>query len=181
MLRKAKKPKKCKGCKKEYIPSKTTQQACGIKCALRLARIKEHKKLENKWNKEKRDFRINNIPTQKALAQKEFNKWIRRRDKNDGCISCDKESNWHGQWQAGHYKTRGARSDLSFKEDNCHKQCSKCNNFLSGNLVNYREKLIKKIGLERVEALDVRVDSPKMSAQDYADIVKVYRLKIKQG
>jgi hypothetical protein len=40
-----------------------------------------------------------------------------------------------------------------FDEDNCHKQCSACNNHLSGNLTAYRPALIAKIGQARFDAL----------------------------
>lgn len=103
-------------------------------------------------------------------AQKEFNAYIRARDVHDGCISCGMErldiesaQGWKigGCWDAGHFRTRGAAGHLRFNQDNCHKQCKSCNAG-SGKFSSkaatvdtfYRERLIHKIGLERVEALE---------------------------
>ena len=81
-------------------------------------------------------------------AQREFNRFIRLRDEPDVCISCGRHH--AGQYHAGHYKTVGANPELRFNELNCHKQCAPCNNHLSGNIVNYRVRLIDKIGQDDV-------------------------------
>lgn len=86
----------------------------------------------------------------KKKAVNVFNSWIRNRDRNLGCISCGS----FNQIQAGHYYSAGHYELLRFNEDNVHSQCLRCNYFLSGNLTHYRENLIKKIGIERVEMLD---------------------------
>lgn len=79
-----------------------------------------------------------------------FNAFIRNRDSERTCISC-------GSWatpQAGHYMSAGHHSALRFNEDNVNRQCLKCNNYLHGNLINYRIGLIKRIGEDRVKALE---------------------------
>jgi len=129
---------------------------------------------------QKRDFLSKDKAFQKAKAQKSFNEFIRLRDKDLPCVSCDKPKDWHGQWHCGHFKTVGARADLRFNEDNASKQCSKCNNYLSGNLVNYRFELIKRIGEPRVLALDVELPAPRLKASDYEEIHKQYQQKIKE-
>ena len=87
-------------------------------------------------------------------CQTVFNAWIRFRDKDLGCISCGAWSNP----QAGHYLSQGHHSALRFNENNVNRQCLKCNNFLHGNLINYRIGLVKKIGEARVQSLE---DYPK--------------------
>jgi hypothetical protein len=59
-----------------------------------------------------------------------------------------------GSFDAGHYRSRGSASHLRFNLLNIHKQCVKCNRFKSGNAVDYRIELIKRIGLENVEKLE---------------------------
>lgn len=86
----------------------------------------------------------------KKKAVNVFNSWIRKRDANLGCISCG----IFNQIQAGHFYSAGHYELMRFNEDNVHSQCLRCNYFLSGNLIHYRENLIKKIGIERVEKLD---------------------------
>ena len=83
------------------------------------------------------------------IAQKKFNKFIRERDKEKGCISCNGKVQ-----QAGHYLSQGHHSALRFDENNTNGQCIRCNLYLSGNLINYRQGLIKKIGAEKVEWLE---------------------------
>ncbi|WP_202116081.1 recombination protein NinG, partial [Glaesserella parasuis] len=107
-----------------------------------------------------------------------FNEYIRLRDKDEPCISCQR---FHqGQYHAGHYRTVKAMPELRFNEDNVHKQCSACNNHLSGNITEYRINLVRKIGAERVEALESYHPPVKWSAEDCKEIIKTYRAKIKE-
>lgn len=169
----------CKECGGDYYKSTSLQKVCSPRCALEHGRKKVAKNDEKQRKERKREFMANDVGHQKKVAQKAFNAFIRERDKNEGCISCDKPSTWGGQWHAGHFKTVGARSDLRFNEDNCHKQCSVCNNYDSGNLINYKENLIKKIGQNRADALDADPGPNKMTASDYAEITKEYKSKLK--
>lgn len=110
-------------------------------------------------------------------AQQAFNKFIRYRDRHLPCISCDR---YHeGQYHAGHFRTTGANPELRFDEDNCHKQCSVCNNYLSGNLTAYRPALIAKIGQARFDALMGPHEMQKWKRDDYIRIRDVYRAKLK--
>lgn len=84
------------------------------------------------------------------IAQRKFNKFIRDRDKENGCISC----NTGKAEQAGHYLSQGHHNALRFDENNTNAQCCRCNLYLSGNLINYRIGLVKKIGVEKVEWLE---------------------------
>jgi len=86
-------------------------------------------------------------------AQAVFNKYVRLRDRHDGCISCDKPASWHGQWHASHFYSRGHSSGLRFNLWNVVKSCSVCNSHLSGNIGEYRPRLIDKIGQARYDWL----------------------------
>lgn len=83
-------------------------------------------------------------------AQKVFNAWIRKRDEGLPCISCGSGT----PTQACHYLSQGHHSALRYNEDNTHLGCIKCNLFLHGNLINYRKGLVKKIGEDKVIALE---------------------------
>lgn len=89
------------------------------------------------------------IPKLTAKAQQVFNAWIRERDKDKGCISCGGEVQ-----HAGHYLSAGHHGHLRFNENNVHGQCLRCNNFLHGNLINYRIGLVKRIGESKVQLLE---------------------------
>ena len=83
-------------------------------------------------------------------AQKVFNAWIRKRDEGLPCISCGSGT----PTQACHYLSQGHHSALRYSEDNVHLGCIRCNLFLHGNLINYRKGLVKKIGEDKVIALE---------------------------
>jgi len=175
------KPKKCKSCGIVFKPFSSLARVCSMACSLDFVDKQKSVKVKQEHVKQKRAFLDNDKSFQRAKAQKAFNEFIRLRDAGLGCISCDKPSDWGGQWHAGHYKTVGARPDLRFNEDNVHKQCSQCNNFLSGNLAQYRIALIAKIGSQRVLMLEIDIETPKKyTASDYAAIHAEYSAKIKE-
>jgi hypothetical protein len=89
------------------------------------------------------------IPKLTKKAQDVFNRWIRRRDADKGCISCGAEID-----HAGHYLSAGHHGHLRFNEMNVNGQCLRCNNFLHGNLINYRIGLVKRYGEEKVQYLE---------------------------
>lgn len=173
------KQKKCKQCKELFTPINSLMHVCGFACALDYGKSIVSDQKSKEEIKQKRDFLANDKSFQRAKAQKAFNEFIRLRDAAFPCISCANPADWHGQWHAGHYKTVGARPDLRFNEDNCHKQCSRCNNFLSGNLAVYTWALEIKIGKERLAALDLEGGPKKYAASDYAAIHAEYSAKIK--
>lgn len=165
--------RKCGYCRTPFLPFKSLVKWCSIECGVQLAKDKLAKK-------QKADFKSRDVKTLRRKAQELFNKFIRLRDAEDGCISCDKPKEWDGQWHASHFMTVGANPELRFNEDNCHKSCSVCNNYLSGNLANYRKRLEKKIGLARLEALEVKDKPIRLRAEDYHQVIATYKAKIKQ-
>jgi len=93
------------------------------------------------------------IPLPKLLAkcQLVFNAYIRARDKDKGCIS----AHCRGQVEhAGHYFSQGHYSALRFDEVNVNGCCAKCNTFLHGNLIRYRQGLVARYGEQRVLMLE---------------------------
>lgn len=117
------------------------------------------------------------------IAQKHFNAYIRKRDDKGGwfvCISCNERKD-KSKMDAGHYYSAGNHSFLRFNENNVHGQCRKCNSFMHGHLIPYRENLIKKIGLAEVEKLDAwRNFSMKWDKLQVIAIIQEYREKCKR-
>lgn len=95
------------------------------------------------------------VPLPKLLkkTQEVFNKFIRERDKEKGCISCGGQVE-----QAGHYFSQGHHSALRYDEMNTNGQCVKCNLYLSGNLIKYRQGLVKRYGGMAVQQLEQNAD-----------------------
>jgi hypothetical protein len=108
-----------------------------------------------------------------------FNAYIRARDKNEGCCSCDKPASWQGQFHASHYRSVGACPELRFEELNVWKACSICNNYLSGNLIEYRIRLSAKIGLDKVEWLEGKHEPKHYTIDELKELKRIYREKIK--
>lgn len=176
------KPKKCKECKKLFTPTRQLQPTCtNTDCMYQysMKHLSKKKQLKQKRiNKEKREFNRNDVKVLKELAQKIFNQYIRLRDKDLPCISCGTTNDI--QYHAGHFKPAGGFSYLRFNEDNVHKQCVRCNSNLAGNLIAYREALIEKIGIEKVEILEQPNQVKRWSKEELQDIITIYRKKIKQ-
>lgn len=87
----------------------------------------------------------------KKKVQRAVNAYVRKRDENEPCISCSKQSE---SWEAGHYIAQGSSGYLRYNFDNIHKQCVSCNRFKHGNLLEYRINLLTKIGSKRVDWLE---------------------------
>ena len=169
------KPKACKVCKEPFEPWATTQRVCSQRCALDEVKAKQAKAYAKETSRLRREHRASDRAYQLKLAQAAFNAYIRERDpQSKGCISCGSTT---GKWTAGHYKTD---KSLRFHEDNCHGQCwFNCNSNKSGNIAEYRPRLVEKIGLERVEALETYHPPPKLTIDEIIEIKERYKAKLK--
>jgi len=110
------------------------------------------------------------LPKLLKKAQIVFNKWIRERDKQKGCISCGAEVE-----QAGHYRSQGSYSSLRFNEVNVQGQCVRCNHFLSGNHIDYRIGLVKRYGEQKVQYLESIKPMKKWSRFELEAIIEQYK------
>ena len=178
------KPKetKCKVCGCYFVKTiSSTQKVCSPKCAIILSKEQARKKKEKEERAGRRERKAKLKSRSEWLkdAQSVFNKFIRLRDKNEPCISCGK---YHtGQYHAGHYRSVGACPELRFCELNVHKQCAPCNDHKSGNIIEYRINLVKKIGVDKVEWLERQDHEPKKyTIEDCKEIIKYYKAKIKE-
>jgi hypothetical protein len=168
------KPKTCKQCKAMYTPTRPLQSVCGFECAIAQSRAKQEAARRAAERKEKRAHRERRegLKTRSQWlreAQTAFNAYIRERDRNKPCISCGATYGdvvLGGKVDAGHYRGTGAAPEYRFHLLNCWAQCVKCNRNLSGNSVEYRKGLIRRIGLERVETLESD-NAPRKFTIDY--------------
>jgi len=180
----SKKPKetKCKVCGCYFVKTiSSMQKVCSPKCAIILSKEQARKKKEKEERAEKieRKAKLKSRSEWLKDAQSVFNKFIRLRDKDEPCISCGKHHK--GQYHAGHYRSVGACPELRFCELNVHKQCAPCNDHKSGNIIEYRINLVKKIGVDKVEWLERQDHEPKKyTIEDCKEIIKYYKAKIKE-
>lgn len=170
--------KKCKSCGKYFTPERQFQTTCNCECALEYARLKQKQNLTKQKNKAVKQLKDNDVSVLKRLAQTLVNKYVRERDNLLPCVSCGYDGASR-QWHAGHYVPMGSNGSIRYHEDNIHKQCSICNNHLSGNLANYRLELIKRIGLEKVEWLESQKQPKKWSVEELKEIIDTYKHKLK--
>lgn len=185
--------RKCTVCREWFHPVRAEQYVCSYECACVHGKAandaakagKQRKEKKRRLEEEKAD-RQRQAERRMAVkplsyfikqAQHAFNEFIRYRDRDLPCISCGRHHD--GQYHAGHFRTTGASPELRFDEDNCHKQCSACNNHLSGNLTAYRPALIAKIGQARFDALMGPHALPKWTRDDYIRIRDEYRAKLR--
>jgi len=178
--------RKCKYCGeyvKEFI---TTPIAsfCNYDHASKYGYANKHKGADKIHRVKKKAFKEEDRKIRLPAAQKSFNAFIRERDKDLPCMSCKesrKETAVHkgSNFHAGHYKSVGSKPELRFEELNCHKQCAYCNNFLSGNMENYRINLIEKIGLDKVEWLEGPHEPKKYTCADLKEIEQYFKSKLK--
>lgn len=171
-----KKAKKCKICGTEFSPFKTTQVVCSIPCAITHGKATQAKKARQETRQARQQLKTRQDWIKEA--QQCFNKYIRLRDKDEPCISCGRHH--QGQYHAGHFRTTAAAPQLRFNEDQVHKQCAPCNNHLSGNLLEYRKRLIQKIGAERVEVLENDSTIKRWTIEELQDIKRIYKNKCKE-
>lgn len=169
------KPKKCKICPNTFQPINSLQKVCSPKCAIDYTREQQKKKDRKELRQRKQALKTKSDLLKEA--QYEFNRYTRLRDERLPCISCGR---FHeGQYHAGHYRTVGSVPELRFHPWNCHKQCSTCNNYLSGNLVEYRRNLEKRIGKKNLGWLEGPHQPQHWTREDIKEIKQYYREKIK--
>ena len=172
------KQKKCCNCKDPFTPIRSTlERYCQKSECIRVWVESEKKKA---WDKKKKQAKAEMLTVQDyvKMAQQVFNSFIRKRDSGKHCISCGKQIN--GVRHASHYLSAGGHSNLRFNEDNVWVSCYKCNVQLSGNQIEYRKRLIEKIGIDRVQWLEDNANVvKKWTIFELKIIIEYYKNKVK--
>lgn len=111
------------------------------------------------------------------------NTYIRYRDRNDCCISCEKPLAFEDKYDAGHWKTQGAHKWIAYDEVNVNGQCTECNCYKDGNEAAQRPRLVAKWGIEEVERLEQsakNLGDKSYTRDELLEIEKHYKEKLKQ-
>lgn len=185
---------RCAHCRQKFEskrPGQIVHEECAADYVIALREKEERKaekqarmqaRVERAETKRKRE-EMKSLHELMAEADKAFAEFIRLRDRLDGhaCISSGRPLDWSGnQVDAGHYRSRGAASHLRYSQDNCHAQSKFDNQWRAGNVVEYRINLIKRIGLQRVEALEADNTVHKWTKDELRDIKAFYKAKTNQ-
>lgn len=173
--------KTCPICRKPFAKQRMGQKACSIECAIAMGKQAQEKtkRKEIKARKE----RIKTRTDWMKEAQHAFNAYIRERDRNKPCICCGMPLELNaigGGYDAGHYRSVGSAPHLRFDERNVHAQRKQCNRYGAGRAVDYRIGLVRRIGLEAVEALEADQAPRKYTIPDLIEIRDTYRQKLRE-
>lgn len=190
--RKPAKPKKCRvaTCRASFVPSRMGQAVCSPACAMIDAPRHELKARKALADIERKDIKVRKEKLKSRAdhlreAQAAVNEYVRLRDAHLPCISCDSTPNDNdlmtgSRWDAGHYRSVGACPELRFEPLNIHRQCVKCNRNLSGNAVEYRIRLVQRIGAEKVVWLEGLHPACKYTVEEIKAIKAKYRAITKE-
>jgi hypothetical protein len=142
----------------------------------------------NSKNKEKIAKLLNkkkSVPVLQKELQTLYNLFVRLRDTlyDKGkayfiCISCQQPKGTD-QMHCGHFFSVGGHSSVRYDEFNGNGQCIYCNTYQHGNLLKYKENLIKKIGQSNFNILEIRAHNrSKMMAFELELLIQEYKNKI---
>lgn len=198
------KPKTCgnKACRKKFVPDRPFQEGCGIPCAIVIGQEKLTKKRDKEVREQRKQEKAARAQHREAKAklktrnqhladtQDAFNAYIRERDFDLPCVSCGNPNppmTVGGQWDAGHFRTRGAHPELRFNEDNCHKQCKKCNGG-SGRFskvdaqvaARFELELMQRIGADRLAVIKGPHEPAKWTIEELNALKKHYRAETRR-
>ena len=190
---KAIKQKKCKcGCGDSFVPRRSTDKWVNSDHyrTWLLNTPEGQKEIEKKALRAKKQVERNERDSDNRIREKlktlgkfeseaktEFQKYIRKRDAEFPCISCGTVT--ADLWDGGHFKKAEIYSGVIFDEMNCHKQCRKCNRFLGGNELNFREGLIARYGEDyvlQIEQKAVHTRNYKFTKDELKELREKYRL-----
>lgn len=158
------------------------QPACSFDCQLEYATRAAMKSAASRKANERKETKAK-LEKLKPRSQwmKEtqaaVNAYVRARDEGMPCISCGITN--PVQWHAGHYLSRGAHPELALEESNIHRQCSQCNDHLSGNQIQFRKGLIERYGQPLVDWLESHHEPKKYTIEQLKAIRDEYRAKLK--
>ena len=107
-----------------------------------------------------------------------FSEWVRRSEADSEgickCVTCGKYVPWT-DGDTGHY----IHGTLFLIPELCHFQCKQCNGFKHGNLVAYKDYMIKKYGLAKVQYFEFIAKRPhKYTVFELQNFKKMYQAKL---
>lgn len=184
MLSRQPRPRKCAWCSEQYTPSQMGQRVCSVACSIAYNRAQAAREA----HRAPRKPGAGKAPTDRRTALKRcqlaFNAYIRARDQHLPCITCGTRNPGGdprgGVWDCGHWLTVGAHPEKRFNPDNAARQCVSCNRHRSGAQKAFREALVKRIGLARVEAVEAPEPPAKWTVDDLNAMAADFRRMVRE-
>lgn len=172
------KPKRCKVCRTEFVPTKPMQSVCGLSCALSLASVAKAKRERTQAAQERKETKaklekLKSRSDWAREAQAEVNRYVRFRDMGKGCITCGAkpEQKAGGTMDAGHFRSVGSAPHLRFFTSQIAAQCVTCNRYKGGRALDFRRVLVEMRGVAWVEQLESMQGTAKFDI-DYLKRIK---------
>ena len=176
------KDKSCRICRKKFTPNSTIQVVCSYDCALeklKRDKLKKAKEIRRKNRIQKESQRTRSFYVRKLQAL--VNEFVRIRDNGKECISCDVILNAEvKKFDAGHFFSAGHYPETRFNLDNIFGQCVQCNRHKRGNLHEYRKKIVKRIGSERLRILEEETINKRsdLGKEELKTMIEEFKVKI---
>lgn len=159
-------------------------------------RERREKKAKAKARADVKELNRRDLGWQHKQCQRVFNRmrvleeklWFREKGLDPECISCGKKNM---DWCCGHFKTRGAQSNLRYDRNNTFLQCNKaCNESLSGNIEGtktsrgYRRGLVERFGDQEakriLEYCESQTEPYKWSCEELEEWRKEWNARIRE-
>lgn len=183
--------RRCSNCRKKVPASDVFvskfKAFCGYEC-LKEYTEKNADKLADKTRKQKRQedrVKKEKLKTKGQWtkeAQAAVNAYVRWRDRNKHCISCNtslKSESLGGGYDAGHYRSRGSAPHMRFRLDNIHGQCKKCNRYLSGNIDKFRVGIVWRYGQQYLDRIETDNTPKNYTIDDLKRIKRIFTKKLR--
>lgn len=177
---------KCKNCKSNFNPTQPLQVVCSLNCAIALSKQTVKKQSDKKWKEKKVVLKdkLKTVSDYRKDARYWFQRWIRIRDLGKKCISCEVLLTDIRTYDAGHYFNAKSYPQLLFNEFNVSGQCKNfCNNYMSGNLIEYRKGIIERYGINVLLDLEAKADDKTkrvLTKEYYIEIASEYKKRCKE-
>ncbi len=188
---------RCKICRDKFEPKFFLQKACfNPACLAEWAKNDRETKADVEFKARKKSFNLSDTKKQHELTQKVYNKkrvlqekkWFTDKGLEPECISCAKKNM---DWCCGHFKSRGAQSNLRYDDMNTYLQCNRyCNMGLSGNIEGnkttrgYKQGLVDRFGNDRaqeiIEYCETNTAVRKFTGPELVQMRKEFNLQIKE-
>jgi hypothetical protein len=163
---------KCKSCQSKFTPKYFNQKFCMINDECIKAHVESAKKVQIKVKKKENQVKKLELKPKSywlAILQKEINQIVRLIDKGCSCISSNRP--YRPDDQAGHFHSLGSTPSLRFNLLNIYSQSVRDNMHNSGNLLNYREQLVKFDIIDLIEAERLKYPTLKLSIEEIKEAI----------
>jgi len=172
-----KKEKPCKICGGRRIRGMTICYNCFLKREREKKKLKITKLKERKRIRKEKDRNSYRYLHKKAWTL--FSKCIRIKGTDTegmtNCYTCGARLHWK-KLQSGHFH----HSRLDFDKRNIHKQCPRCNTYLSGNLAIYGTKLMMELGKEGMQKLLLDANQKLYSTTELKQIIECCKKELEK-